>query len=260
MGKDREGKIPMLKKINESEDILWLSFPALVKFDFLHQRLILKNKQETLFTNKYNLKKDLEKSLKIIAEKNGPAIYSEQVHKNKSAVLASVNDIKKWDFNSKYDAFITNQKCVFLTVRVADCLPIYLIEPDAKAIGLIHAGWRSTILRIVENTLEQMYSTFKADIDKMICVIGPGLGKGCFEISEELAILFPPDCQVIENGSKPRLDLAQVNFKQLVKSGLKTKNISIISECTHCNPALYYSFRRSANKNQRMVAFIGLKG
>src|SRR4030066_2376150 len=124
MGKDREGKIPMLKKINESEDILWLSFPALVKFDFLHQRLILKNKQETLFTNKYNLKKDLEKSLKIIAENNGPAIYSEQVHKNKSAVLASVNDIKKWDFNSNSDAFGTIRNPKLDKACVADCFPI----------------------------------------------------------------------------------------------------------------------------------------
>ena len=139
-------------------------------------------------------------------------------------------------------------------------MPIYLVEPEAKAIGLVHAGWRSTLLKIVENTLEQMRTNFKAEIDNMICVIGPGLGKGCFEISAELAILFPQDCLLVENGSKPRLDLARVNFKQLVKSGVKPENISIISECTHCNPDLYYSYRRSANKNQRMVAFMGLKG
>jgi len=250
----------MLKKMNESKDILWLSFPTLEKFDFLQQGLILKNKAENLFSDRTKLKEDLGKSLKTINGNKEPSVYANQVHKNKCAMFKSSADIKNWDFTGDYDSFITNQKNLFLTVRVADCLPIYLVEPETKAIGLVHAGWRSTILKIVENTLEQMCTNFKAEIDNMICVIGPGLGKSCFEISEELAILFPPDCLVAENGSKPKLDLAQVNFQQLVKSGVKPRNISVISECTHCNPELYYSYRRSANKNQRMVAFMGLKG
>lgn len=250
----------MLKKINESKDILWLSFPALEKFDFLQQGLILKNKAENLFSDRTKLKKDLAGSLKTLTGHKGLNLYANQVHKNRCAVVDSPAVVRNWDYNDDYDAFITNQQNVCLTVRVADCLPIYLIEPDAKAIGLIHAGWRSTLLKICENTLEQMQDNFDVEISNLRAVIGPGLGPECFEISEELAILFPSKSILSENNSRPKLDLAHVNLKQLLRSGVKPDNITILSECTHCNPLLYHSFRRSADKNQRMVAFMGLKG
>ncbi len=250
----------MVKKINNSNEILWLSFTAWEKFDFLQQGLILKNKAENLFSDKSKLKQDLEKSLNCITGDKGEVIYANQVHRNKSAVINSQLDIRNWDYSGEFDAFITNQKNVHLTVRVADCLPIYLFEPVAQVIGLIHAGWRSTLLKIVEKTSEQIQANFEVDISNLRVVIGPGLGKNCFEVSEELAILFPPDSLRFEDSSKPRLDLAQVNLKQLVKSGVRPENITLIPECTHCDPQLYYSYRRTSNKSQRMVAFIGLKG
>ena len=250
----------MVKKINHSNEILWLSFPALEKFDFLQQGLILKNKTENLFSDKSKLKQDLENSLKCITGNKGEVIYANQVHKNKSAVIDSHHDARNWDCSGEFDAFITNQKNVYLTVRVADCLPIYLFEPVAQVIGLIHAGWRSTLLKIVEKTSEQIQANFEVEMSNLRAVIGPGLGKNCFEVSEELAILFHPDCLTAANSSKPRLDLAQVNFKQLLKAGVNPENITVIRECTHCDPQLYYSYRRTSNKCQRMVAFIGLKG
>lgn len=250
----------MLKKINETKDILWLSFPTLEKFDFLQQGLILKNKAENLFSDRTKLKKDLANSLKTISGIKGVNFYANQVHKNRCAMIDSQASVQHWDYDDDYDAFITNQQNVCLTVRVADCLPIYLVEPEARVIGLIHAGWRSTLLKICENTLEQLQDNFAVEISNLRAVIGPGLGPDCFEISEELAILFPPESVLSENNSRPKLDLAHVNLKQLLKSGLKPENITILSECTHCNPLLYHSFRRSADKNQRMVAFMGLKG
>ena len=250
----------ILKKINESKDILWISFPALEKFDFLQQGLILKNKAENLFSDRTRLKKDLAASLKTLSGHKGLNLYANQVHKNRCAVLDSPAAVRNWNYDYEYDAFITNQPKVCLTVRVADCLPIYLVEPEARVIGLIHAGWRSTLLRIIDSTLEQMQANFEVEISNLTAVIGPGLGPDCFEISEELAILFPPESILSENSGKPKLDLAHVNLKQLLKSGLKPENITILPECTHCNPLLYHSFRRSADKNQRMVAFMGLKG
>ncbi len=255
-----KGENHILKKINESKDILWISFPALEKFDFLHQGLILKNKSENLFSDRTRLKKDLAGSLKTISGHKGVNLYANQVHKNRCAIFKSPSDIRNWDFTAEYDSFITNQKNVCLTVRVADCLPIYLVEPEARIIGLIHAGWRSTLLRIIDSTLEQMQVNFDVEISNLRAVIGPGLGPNCFEISEELAILFPPESVLSENNRRPKLDLTHVNLKQLLKSGVAPNNIAILPECTHCNPLLYHSFRRTADKNQRMVAFMGLKG
>ena len=222
--------------------------------------MILKDKAENLFSDRSKLKKDLANSLKTVTGNKGVNLYANQVHKNRCAVIDSAATVRNWDFDDDYDAFITNQPKVCLTVRVADCLPIYLVEPEARVIGLIHAGWRSTLLRIFENTLEQMRAHFDVETSNLRAVIGPGLGPDCFEITEELAILFPPESILSQSNGKPKLDLAHVNLKQLLKSGLKPENITILPECTHCNPLLYHSFRRTADKNQRMVAFLGLKG
>ncbi len=248
-----------MKKINYSENLLWLSFPALEKFDFLYSGLILRDEIQNLFSNKLNLNKDLKKVLKVITGQEFEVIIPHQVHKNKGAMVNEKKDISSWDFKGTYDWLLTNQKGVFLIIQVADCLPIYLVEPEAKVIGLIHAGWRGTLLGIVDKALEKLQENFKIDLGKLIFILGPGLGQCCFEISEELAILFPKDCLISENNKKPRLNLAQVNFKQLVKGGVKPENITAISECTKCNPELYYSYRRTKDKNQKLFAYISLK-
>src|SRR4030042_183431 len=41
------------------------------------------------------------------------------------------------------DGLITGRENIFLSVTAADCLPIYLFEPEKKIVGMIHAGWRS---------------------------------------------------------------------------------------------------------------------
>lgn len=42
------------------------------------------------------------------------------------------------------DAFITDKKNIPLAVFSADCLAIFLYDPQGPAIGLAHAGWRGT--------------------------------------------------------------------------------------------------------------------
>ena len=49
-----------------------------------------------------------------------------------------------------YDALITNQSDVYLSVTVADCTPILIYDPPTGSLAAIHAGWRGTVDGIVE--------------------------------------------------------------------------------------------------------------
>ena len=54
------------------------------------------------------------------------------------------------------DGMVTNVPGVVLTTFYADCVPLYFVDPVRKAIGLSHSGWRGTVGRIGQITVEKM--------------------------------------------------------------------------------------------------------
>mgnify|MGYP001315100676 CR=1 FL=1 len=42
------------------------------------------------------------------------------------------------------DGHATQTAGVLLAVSAADCIPVYLVDPVGRAVGLLHAGWRGT--------------------------------------------------------------------------------------------------------------------
>ena len=54
------------------------------------------------------------------------------------------------------DALITNVKEVPLLILTADCVPVVIIDPKNKAVGVAHAGWRGTYDKICKNIISQI--------------------------------------------------------------------------------------------------------
>ena len=67
-----------------------------------------------------------------------PSVVPKQVH-GTDIVFA---DDGKVPVRPVADGAITKTLGIVLVVKVADCVPIYLVDPRTPAIGLIHAGWR----------------------------------------------------------------------------------------------------------------------
>src|SRR5690606_19077518 len=57
------------------------------------------------------------------------------------------------------DALIVQEVSISLGLLTADCLPIVLFEPKKRVLGLIHAGWKSCEMGLVEKTLRKMIET-----------------------------------------------------------------------------------------------------
>lgn len=154
------------------------------------------------------------------------------------------------------DALVTSTPGLRVGVRTADCAPLLMVDSGNRAVAAVHAGWRGTVTRVAQRTVQQMTSTFGTDSARLHVAIGPCIAECCFEVGPEVAAEFVewfPDAT-----KRTHLDLVTVNVAQLVQSGVPREQIDVAGLCTVCNDAQFHSFRRDKEKSGRMVAAIGI--
>ena len=91
---------------------------------------------------------------------------------------------------------------------------------------------------------------------------GTGISANAYEVDNEVANEFPPDtCKrspLFPDKEKYLLDLAMVNYQQLLASGIPASNIERSSFCSYGDEELFFSYRRDQGKTGRMVSLIGV--
>ena len=165
------------------------------------------------------------------------------------------------------DGLITDEPDVCLVTIHADCVPVYLLDPVKKAIGLAHAGWRGTAAQIVAVTVRHMQEAFGTDPADLIAAIGPSIGPDCFECGEELIPEFEKTFGAearrffrrAEAPGKYYGDLWEANRTALIASGVRPESITVTDLCTACRPDIFHSYRKTKTPG-RMAAFLELKG
>lgn len=155
------------------------------------------------------------------------------------------------------DGFITDAKGLALAIFTADCLSIFLYDSHKPAIGLVHAGWRSTKGNIIGRTLELMRSKFKTQPAELRAGFGPCIRDCCYEVSGEFKEYFPVG--LARRAGRLYLDLAAINKKQLLDSGVRGENIFDPGLCTSCNHADFFSWRKEGPASGRIISVIALK-
>jgi len=176
-------------------------------------------------------------------------VSADLVHGNKVRVVQK-NDKGKVVPNT--DGLITDQKGLFLSVTVADCLPLFIFDPDKQIVGMIHAGWKSLEKDIVIQTIEK-FKSLGSNPKDLIVGIGPGISKCHFEVGKEVIEKFKKYPEAIDG---EYLDLKLIAKLQFEKLGVR--NIEINPECTYCSNK-YFSYRRDKSKTiKAMIAIIGI--
>src|SRR5205814_7651309 len=74
-----------------------------------------------------------------------PIVGLRQIH---SDLIHCVSDVPRSLLAG--DGLISDTPGLLLSVLTADCLPVILVDPKRRAVGVFHAGWRGTLKRIVE--------------------------------------------------------------------------------------------------------------
>ncbi|HLB88378.1 MAG TPA: peptidoglycan editing factor PgeF [Terriglobales bacterium] len=187
------------------------------------------------------------------------------------------------------DGLITATPGLLLAVQTADCLPVILVDTKRRAVGILHAGWRGTVRRIVEKGVGEMCRYFGTQPRDLKTGIGPGIHGCCYEVGPEVReqfesqfahaaelfrevkesdpirekypLLFlsarPPGHSRLPK--KIFLDLVEANRRQLIAAGVPAKNISASPLCTSCRPDLLFSYRAEKEVTGRMMGVVGIK-
>jgi YfiH family protein len=158
------------------------------------------------------------------------------------------------------DGFVTTDKNVFLSVTVADCLPIFLYDPKREAIGLLHSGWRGLTAGIIASGLRKMVN-LGSDPKDIMAAIGPSIGVCHFEVQPDILQRFESYLSLAleKREDKLFLDLQIIATKMLEEAGVTSEHISTSGECTACLSDKYFSYRRDKPPIlETMVAVIGM--
>ena len=159
------------------------------------------------------------------------------------------------------DAVMTDVKGLCIGVSTADCIPILLYDAEHHAACAVHAGWRGTVKRIVQEAVRQMQAAYDSQPCQLKAVIGPGISLESFEVGDEVYQQFADagfDMDPIARRyAKWHLDLPQCNRIQLEAVGVRDVWMSDI--CTYQQYEQYFSARRLGINSGRIYTAIVLK-
>lgn len=179
------------------------------------------------------------------------------IHANTIQTVATSNTGKTI---AKTDGLIADNKNLFLSITVADCLPIFLYDFEKEIVGLIHGGWRSLAKDILPLAIRKLTNDFNSKPENILAGIGPGISQCHYEVKEDILTKFKsfPSNIFIKRNGKTFLDLKKVAELQLLNCGVKKKNIEVNPECTYCLSNKYFSYRRDKSEVlETMIAAIG---
>jgi len=160
------------------------------------------------------------------------------------------------------DAVITDKPGLCVCVKTADCIPVLLYDTRQRIVAAVHAGWRGTVSRIVQKTIEQMKPVSPTDLH---AIIGPGISLEWFEVGEEVYEAFRKEGFPMERiapsktpqreashstpfkgeSAKVFIDLWEANRWLLEEMGVE--DIYIQGTCTRASMDFYSARRETIN-------------
>lgn len=213
--------------------------------------------KKALDIEKYNQAIENYKDLcNAISTNSNNLVKANQEHTDRVKIVEEKINKNSPDFNlEKYnqtDGLITNKNNIILSTTNADCILLLFYDPKTKTISNIHSGWKGTIKRIAEKTVEKMNQEFNSNPKDMICCICPSIRKCHFEVERDVMEKFKKEFYEFEStefieekipNKKWNIDTVYINKKMLEKKRLKPENIIDSKICSMCNSNLIHSYR-----------------
>lgn len=181
------------------------------------------------------------------------AVHSRQVHGAELATHAP-GSARGVLVTRGVDGHLTAQAGVLLTVSVADCVPVSLVDARRRAVALVHSGWRGTAAGIAGRALERLVGdgTDPADV---WAHCGPAICGRCYEVSPEVHAAVRPEWAP---PPAPRpIDLRAQVAERLAGAGVPPEQITTSAHCTRCGPGEFFSHR--AGSSARQMGVLGIR-
>jgi YfiH family protein len=167
-----------------------------------------------------------------------------------------------WRECDSCDALWSSERRTALGIKVADCLPVTIIDPSHRVIANIHSGWRGAVQKITESTIDSLWHETRFDAATSYAYLGPSIRVCCFEVGEEVVeqfqLVFADADRYVDRtrGAKPHLDLAALTTTLLSARGFSEARIVDTGLCTRCEGSIFHSFRRDPKRGGRNLAIV----
>jgi hypothetical protein len=119
---------------------------------------------------------------------------------------------------------------------VADCAPVYLVDPVRRVVALLHSGKKGSQANITRVALAKMQREYGCRAHDIVLQLGPCIRPPAYEV-----------------------DVPALILEDARAAGLRAENIHDCGLCTHADAAAYYSYRRELGVTGRMLALLGLR-
>jgi YfiH family protein len=159
------------------------------------------------------------------------------------------------------DGHITRQVGTLLAVSVADCVPIFIAAPRARAVALLHGGWRGVAAGILERGLALLTGSFPDEAADLYVHFGPAICGECFEVGPEV----PEGLGMASDGQYPadghgrisHVDLRALLAHRAISAGVVPDRITVSEFCTRHDPSPFYSHRGGCA--ERQIGVLGVR-
>ena len=164
------------------------------------------------------------------------------------------------------DGLCTDRADVALAVFVADCIPALVADARTGAIAAVHAGWRGTLAGVLAAAVRALGATCRRARRRPARRASvPRSGRAASRWAPRSsrrsrracparaprASSSPPD-----GGRRATHGPVDANRRQALSLGAPAAMIDVARQCTSCDPARFFSYRRDRGRTGQMAAFI----
>jgi YfiH family protein len=154
---------------------------------------------------------------------------------------------------SDADGHATGVPGILMGVTVADCVPVFMVDPERRVLCLLHAGWKGVALGILEAGIQLLGTEFQSEPRDLVVHLGPAICGACYEVGPEVhAALSQP----LPNRPSP-VDLRAVLARRALARGVEVRGITMSSFCAFCGGSPFFSHR--GGDRERQVGYLGIR-
>lgn len=185
-----------------------------------------------------------------------------QVH---SANAVTITEPFAEDARPQADAMVTDRPGLALGILTADCTPVLFADPDSGVIGAAHAGWRGSILGVIEATVGAMKGLGARSI---VAAVGPTIARRSYEVDEAFFARFTQEDASYERffaagrAGHHQFDLEGFVVSRIAAAGID--RIEALGLDTYSYPDRFFSYRRATHLGEpnygRQISLIALPG
>lgn len=163
------------------------------------------------------------------------------------------------------DILLTDEPDLPLAMRFADCVPILIVDPVRRVLGMVHAGWRGTVLNAAGAAVAAMANVFGSSPADLIAGVGPSIGPERYEVGPEVISqvesAFDDSDGLLRASERPGhayLDLWEANRRLLTGAGAGQVEVAALCTAEHSNE--FFSHRAEHGRTGRFGMLAMLEG